>query len=171
MSKVLGINSLRMTANDGREAEGISFAIPSNYVKRVLAEFRAHNCLRRPYVGLALVALDKNAVADIMLDSSFRLPSWLTKSPPECRNSLRGMLVHKVEPGPAGDAGLVPGDVIVAVDDVKVESTTGWMAAIAFKLDGVKIKLSVMRSAKDGLVEDLYVTPTVREDISDSADE
>jgi S1-C subfamily serine protease len=167
--KVLGINTLRVAdgLGHGGLADGIGFAIPSNYVKSVVAELREHGRCRRPFIGLALVVLDEDAVLDMMHLNSFFLPPWLTGSPLSVRNIQRGLLVERVDSGsPAADAKLARGDIIVAVDGKEISSISAWMAAIAFKLDSATIKMSVYR-AEDGALEDVYVTPTTREENDD----
>lgn len=75
--------------------EGIGLSIPSNIVKRVMGDLREHGRVIRPHLGV---------VIDDWLDFSDQEPE-------------KGVLILEVAPDSAADkAGLVPGDIIVAID-------------------------------------------------------
>ncbi|MCJ7806792.1 MAG: trypsin-like peptidase domain-containing protein, partial [Clostridia bacterium] len=75
--------------------EGIGLSIPSNIVKRVMGDLREHGRVIRPHLGV---------VIDDWLDYSDQEPE-------------KGVLILEVAPDSAADkAGLVSGDIIVAID-------------------------------------------------------
>jgi putative serine protease PepD len=67
-----------------------------------------------------------------------------------------GARVVSVQPdSPAADAGLRPGDVVTAIDDRPVTSSTELTAAVRSRTPGDEVRLTVRR---DGSTETLQVT-------------
>lgn len=165
--KVLGVAALMfgrggassMTGEqDPIAIEGISFAIPIAFAQKVMAEFRQHGQVRRPYVGLRLVAVNRDVVDDLIRDSEFFVPEWLANA---SRKEAVGLLVHMVEKDSPGEAAtLQRGDVILSVDGNTVRTTNDFMSAIAFKFDNAKVDLEVRR-ASTGKVDRVQASPEV----------
>lgn len=163
--KIGGVNASNMLGEDEAVAvEGISFAIPISYARKVMAEFQQHGQVRRSYIGLALVAINPDVVAEMENDKDFSyLPPWLRQVPPK---EMSGLLIHKVDKSsPGEESSLKKGDVILSVDGQRTRTTTDFMSAIAFKLDGAKVNLQVRRAAT-GLIEEVVTSPSVAEDLS-----
>jgi S1-C subfamily serine protease len=100
--RVVGINTAIIAM-----AQGIGFAIPSNTTKWVVSQLLTHGRVRRAYLGIAghVRPLDRRLVR------FFHLPSD------------QAVEVLSVDPeGPAGQAGMITGDWIVAINEQKVES-------------------------------------------------
>ena len=100
--RVIGINTAIVAL-----AQGLGFAIPANTAKWVVGELMTQGRVRRPCLGIAatVVAIPRHLVRELDLLSS------------------RGVEVVSVEPGgPASLAGIVPDDLIVAVNDRVVTS-------------------------------------------------
>jgi serine protease Do len=96
--RVIGINSRTYMG-----AENLGFAIPSSTAVRVVAELVSHGKVERSYVGLVPGSLRD-------LESFYNL------------EINTGMLVNSVDPGsPASNAGVRPGDVVLAINDEKVD--------------------------------------------------
>jgi serine protease Do len=103
--EVVGINNMKVSDFG---VEGLGFAIPSNVAVDIINDLLAYGKVPRPFLGvamrdLALVDRRRNAVA---------LPDNVTE----------GVYVMSAE-GPAAEAGLAEGDVIVQFDDTPVESS------------------------------------------------
>jgi len=95
--EVVGINSQIYSRTGGYQ--GVSFAIPIDVAINVKDQLVATGRVERGRIGVTIQEVNQ-ALAD-----SFNLPR------------PRGALVSQVDPdGPADDAGLKPGDVILAVD-------------------------------------------------------
>ncbi len=95
--KVVGINTAKITLPG---VEGIGLSIPSNTAERVINDFKEHGKVLRPYMG-------------VLIDD------WLNYDEPE---PDMGIYLVDVAPGsPADEAGLMPGDIIVAVDDQRTD--------------------------------------------------
>lgn len=100
---LVGINTAIFTRSGG--SNGIGFAIPSDMVRAVVNQAaRGNTAFERPYIGADF----QPVTAEIADALGLPRPS--------------GALVSDVVPdGPAARAGLVPGDVVVAVNDWAIE--------------------------------------------------
>ncbi|XP_056104014.1 serine protease HTRA2, mitochondrial-like isoform X2 [Rhinichthys klamathensis goyatoka] len=110
--EVIGINTMKVTA-------GISFAIPSDRVRLFLERaadkqksWFGESGSKRRYIGVMMLTLTPSIIEELkMRDVSF----------PDVSH---GVLIHRVIIGsPASRAGMKPGDVIVEVNGVKVNTS------------------------------------------------
>ncbi len=129
--EVIGINSLKLVTS---EVEGMGFAIPSTIVTRVANEIMATGTVRRAQIGVTL--------ADASLVAREREVSI-----------ARGAYVASVIGAPAQTAGLKEGDVIVAMDDVTVNTVSTLRALLAEKSPGDKVKVKIVRGKQDLTLE------------------
>jgi HtrA serine peptidase 2 len=157
--KIGGVNASNVLGQDEAIAvEGISFAIPIAFARKVMNEFKLHGQVRRPYVGLALVSINKDIVSEIKGSDEFYVPNWLNDA---SKAEVTGLLVHKVDKGSPGEAAtLKRGDIITSVDGVDVRTTNDFMSAIAFKFDDSKLLMRVRR-ASNGAFENVIASPAV----------
>ena len=129
--EVVGINSAIATVASGSAGSqsqsgniGVGFAIPSNTVQRVANELMDKGSATRSFLGVSArtAADDQN---------------------PEVGT---GAELVSVEPGSAAaDAGLKQGDVITAVGDRPVTTSTELTAAVRSYAPGDKVTLTVRR--------------------------
>lgn len=104
--QVIGINSLKIS-EDG--VEGLGFAIPSNDVVPIVNQLIESGQITRPYMGVSLAGLEE-------------LPQMYLQEVPE--TVTEGAMVMQIDSSSAAaKAGLVVGDVIVSIDDVKVTNS------------------------------------------------
>ena len=124
--EVVGINSMIFSQSGGYM--GISFAVPIDIAMDVRRQLVTKGRVVRGRIGV--VAQD----VDAALATSFDL------------DRPRGALVSAVEDnGPADDAGLRAGDVILAVDGNPIEHSVELSTTIATKKPGSEAKLEVWR--------------------------
>jgi len=113
--KALGINSRGLSRR-------VHLTVPRVTVERVVTELLAHGKVRRGYLGVGVHAV--------------KLPA-----PDEA-----GVLIHGVEDGSAASkAGLLIGDILVALDGAKIQSPWDLASALQGKVD-VDVKLDVIRA-------------------------
>ncbi|AVQ00113.1 peptidase S1 [Ahniella affigens] len=132
--ELVGIN----TAQFG-QAQGISFAIPAEAAKRVLAEVIEHGEVIRGWIGAEYADTPANWIND---------------------NAPRGAMVSLTLPGgPAEVGGLQPGDVIRVYNDQDINSLSQLRAIEAALAPGTKIKI---RGSRAGVPFDSEVTVVKR---------
>ena len=162
LGEVVGVNSSILTESGG--SVGIGFAIPIERAVRVARELEAHGEIQRAWIGLSVVGAD-------------RLRDWKRRG---------GLEVTAVaEGGPAHDAGLRRGDVLLSAAGRPVRTFLDWEAV---KLDvgpGDRLALRYRRDGRDrratvtvsdlptalaervsvlGAIELISVTPAVRQE-------
>ncbi len=132
--RLIGINSAIFSQSGG--SVGIGFAIPVNMVKSVVAAAKSGGKeVRRPWLGANLQNVSRDIAESMGLDRP------------------AGALVAEVDPhGPAGQAGLRRGDVIVGVDGQEVADDGGVGYRLgALPLGGVA-SIAVIREGKRVIV-------------------
>ncbi|PGM63331.1 serine protease [Bacillus cereus] len=106
--EVIGINSSKIAQ---QSVEGIGFAIPINIAKPVIESLEKDGVVKRPALGVGVVSLE-----DVQAYAVNQL-----KVPKEVTN---GVVLGKIYPiSPAEKAGLEQYDIVVALDDQKVENS------------------------------------------------
>jgi serine protease Do len=111
-------------------AENIGFAVPVNTLKEVLPQLREKGRVSRGYLGLGVRNLDYT-----------QAQAWGL-------NTTDGALVQSVESGPAKDAGVQHGDVILSVDGRKVKQTRDLINYVSNKGPNATVTLDVWRNGK-----------------------
>jgi S1-C subfamily serine protease len=123
--EVIGVNSAVVLP-----AQGICFAIPSSIAKFVAASLMHDGKIRRSWIGLSgqNVSLKPEVVKDKKLPSE------------------QGVLAVAVERlSPAERGGLIPGDVIVGLDEHPVKSIDDLHKLLTEERINKKVKLTVLR--------------------------
>ena len=129
-ARLVGINSAIFSKSGG--SVGIGFAIPVNMVKIVVAAARSGGSkVRRPWLGASLQSVSKEIADSIGLDR----PSG-------------ALVTDVIDEGPAKQAGLKRGDVIVSVDNQKVDDPEGVGYRLGTKTIGGSSVFGVLRDGK-----------------------
>jgi len=132
--EVIGINTAILSRSGGYQ--GVGFAIPSNMAREVLESLLRHGRVLRGYVGLGLQRLTPD------LARSFGLPD------------ARGALVTALDPdGPAAEAGLRRGDVILSLRGRPIASDEELRTQMSRLKPGERASLGVARDGRRFNVE------------------
>ncbi|MDI7268024.1 MAG: trypsin-like peptidase domain-containing protein [Myxococcota bacterium] len=133
--RVIGIN----TAVSG-QGQGIGFAIPINIVKQVLPQLLEHGVVRRSWFGVWWRPLDAAGAKRLGFD-------------PGGDPGRRVWIVDVMPGGPAEQAGLRPGDVVLRFGGQTVDRPPlfGWMASTA--ASGRPVDIEVWRGGRTVAVQ------------------
>jgi len=124
--ELVGINSAIIAPAGGNV--GIGFAVPSNMVKAVVAQLEKFGTVRRGRIGVAVQSVTPDIAA------AAGLPK------------VSGAIVGSVEKGsPAERAGLLPGDVIIAIDGRPVLSASDVRNRIGLREAGTSVSITFWR--------------------------
>ncbi len=142
--EVIGINT--MILSNANQSAGIGFAIPINTAKAVLNDLMTLGRVRRPALGVVTIAISPELADEIGLPVDY------------------GLLVVKVTPGGSADqAGLragseraylgntlimLGGDLIVAIDDQKVQDEEDLSQMMNNHRAGDTVKITIYRNKK-----------------------
>jgi Do/DeqQ family serine protease len=138
---LMGINTAIYSRSGG--SMGIGFAIPVSTAKQVLESIVKDGQVTRGWIGVEPQELNSE------LMETFNV------------KTKEGVIITGVlQNGPAGQAGIKPGDVITAVNGKAVGNVTELLGAVAALKPGVAAPLSVQRAGK---TTDISVTPAKRQ--------
>lgn len=127
--ELVGINSAIISRSGGNV--GIGFAVPSEIARSVMRQLLDFGEVRRGLLGVSIQTIDK--------ESANALGSEVES----------GALISTIEPGSAAeDAGLLVDDIIVGVNDKKIDSSRELMNAIGLKGSGEEVNIEFVRGGK-----------------------
>lgn len=122
--EVIGINTAIIA-----QGQGIGFAIPARMAERIIEQLRDTGRVQRGWMGVSIQDVDDNTAKALNLGDQ------------------RGALIGTVfSGGPAEQAGLLPGDVIVKLNDDTVQDSSQLLRGIAGMMPGDKARLTVWRN-------------------------
>ena len=139
--EVIGVNTAILSPNGG--SIGIGFAMSSRVAENVIGQLRDFGETRRGWLGVRIQDVTDDLADGLGLEEA------------------RGALVTDVPEGPALDAGMESGDVILSFDGVEVEDTRGLVRQVANTSVGSEVRVVIFR---DGGTETLRVTLGRREE-------
>lgn len=133
--EVVGVNSQIFTTRAGGSI-GLSFAIPVNVVRNVVEQLKESGTVTRGWLGVTIQNVDRN------LGESFGL------------DRPRGALISQLAPdGPADEAGLEPGDIIVEFDGELIETSADLPHVVGLIAPGTKVDVLIVRDRKERTVK------------------
>lgn len=133
--EVVGINTAIASSSGGNE--GIGFTIPINLAMRIAQQLIEHGQVTRAYLG---VRLDSQFDAARAAQLGLPRPS--------------GALVTAVTPNsPAAEANLQTGDIILKLNDTRIEDDTHLINLISLTPVGHEVQLFVFRTGKPLVVK------------------
>ena len=139
--EVIGVNTAILSPNGG--SIGIGFAMSSRVAENVIQQLEEFGETRRGWLGVRIQDVTEDLADGLGLEEA------------------RGALVTDVPEGPALEAGMESGDVILSFDGVDVEDTRALVRQVANTAVGAEVRVLVFR---DGGTETLRVTLGRREE-------
>lgn len=138
--EVIGVNTAILSPNGG--SIGIGFSMASNVVGNVVQQLREYGETRRGWLGVKIQRVTPEIAESLGLEND------------------RGAMVTDVFDGPASEAGIRPGDVIVDFAGNEIEDDRDLVARVAQAPIGEEVDVTILR---EGKTEDVAVTLGRRE--------
>ena len=126
--EVIGVNTAILSPNGG--SIGIGFSMASNVVTKVVKQLKEFGETRRGWLGVRIQDVTDDVAEAIGLDK------------------VAGALVTDVPEGPASEAGMESGDVIISFDGKDVADTRGLVRQVGNTEVGKTVRVVVFREGK-----------------------
>ena len=140
--RIVGLNTLIASQSGGNE--GVGFSAPSNIVKTVYEQIRKSGHVRRGDIGISPQTITP------VLASGLKLPRD------------HGVILADVKPdGPAAQAGLLPGDLVLSLDSRPMENGRQLQVGLYRHILGDVVMLEILR---DGQISKIPVVINERKD-------
>ena len=111
---------------------GYSFAVPVNIVKKIAYDLMDFGSVKRAVLGITMQQIDDKIAEELKLSS---------------RN---GVYIYEVSKSSAADeAGIKAGDILLAIDSIKVNTSPAVQEAVSRYSPGDKAVLTVLRDGKE----------------------
>jgi Do/DeqQ family serine protease len=128
--ELIGINTAIITYSG--QYEGFSFAIPGNLAKKVLYDLRQYGSVQRGWLGVTIRPVDNEMASELKL------------------KSVAGVYLETViENSAAAAAGLKPGDVIISVNNMDINTTPEFMEQVGRRRPGDNLQIRYVRSGSE----------------------
>lgn len=130
--EVIGINTAKITTG-----EGLGFAIPINTIKPVIEQIVKTGDYKAVYIGISGVEVElyeRQLGVDLAADEGI-------------------VILQVVNNSPADRAGLMNGDVIIKIDDKKIEAMSQLKKTLLNYKKGDKAKVTILRNGSEKTLE------------------
>jgi 2-alkenal reductase len=132
--EVIGINTLIVHGGNGSTAvaEGLGFAIPATTVRLIAERIIAQGYFARPYLGVNYQSINPS------IARRYDLPAqW-------------GAYVTDVDSaGPAANAGLQPGDIIVSIGEQSIDEANSYINTLFTYQPGDQVTIKALRDGQE----------------------
>lgn len=127
--EVIGINAWIASSSGG--SQGLGFSIPINNVKKPIDDFIAEGKIKYGWLGVSLMEADKNLMTELGITGK------------------NGALASQVFIGsPADASGILPGDVVIALNGKEVKSVDQLVRDVGDLESGKTAKFVIVRNGK-----------------------
>lgn len=129
LGQVIGMNTLIYTAGGVQGNIGLGFAIPINKIKRIITELKTFGKIDRDFkIGMSVQSIDAGIIQYYNLENT------------------KGVIITKILPNtPAEDSGLKVGDIIVEIEDYKINNENTIFGVFQEFRANQEIKIKVIR--------------------------
>lgn len=132
--RVMAINVAK--AGTAAGAEGVGFAVPATTVRSVVPQLLEDGRVSHPFIGIRGAPLSPQAAERFGFDRE------------------RGVIVADVAvDGPAAEAGIRPGDLIVALDDEPIDDLGDLLGELRQREPGDRVEVTIVRDGEEETVE------------------
>lgn len=137
--RLIGMNTA--IASKTGQSSGVGFAIPSNLIARIVPQLISKGKVVRPEIGISRVYETERGL----------LIARLTEGGPAARAGLQGPAVTNRRRGPFTVESIdrSAADLIIAVDDEKVETADDFLGYIEARNPGDRVVLTVIRGGRE----------------------
>ena len=144
--KVIGVNTFIFTGGTSGGNVGLGFAIPSNRVQKIIKQLSTAGEVTLSYdPGFSTIEMTRQLVL------KYNLPA------------TRGLLVKSVnKDGPAFEAGIVPGDIILKIGEERIQSKMHAQALFREYQEGDSMRVELYRKG-DRYETKMYLRKKVKE--------
>ena len=127
--ELVGINSAIISRTGGNI--GIGFAVPSEIARSIMGQLLDFGEVRRGLLGVTITTIDSESAKALGAEVN------------------RGALVSDIQPGSAAEeAGLKVDDIIVRVDNRKIDDSRALLNAIGLKGSGDTVRIELLRDGE-----------------------
>jgi 2-alkenal reductase len=134
--RVIGVNTLGIPQSGMTPVQGLFFAIPVNHVARIVEELVENGEVAYPRIGIVYQPISPDLAAQNDLPIDY------------------GAFVQESEPGgPAAEAGIRAGDIIVAIGDQRISGSTTFPEALFARVAGETVPVTVLRNNEEQVFE------------------
>lgn len=140
--ELVGINTAILSRTGSYT--GYAFAVPVDIAKKVVEDLIKYGIVQKALFGGKVIEYNYENAAKYKLNTQVR--------------NFNGVLIESLDrEGPAAEAGLKPGDVIIRVDNTDINSQSSFEEALSYRYPGDKISISYLRDGKPGSVSIILV--------------
>ena len=134
--RVIGVNTLGIPQSGYTPVQGIFFAIPADHVTQVVSQLIETGRVSYPYFGVEYqpITPDLAAENDLPIDYGAYV-----------LNVIRG--------GPASNAGIRDGDIILAIGNQRIDAQTTFTEALFNQAPGNTVPVTIMRGGQERQIE------------------
>ena len=118
---------------------GYSFAVPVNIVKKIVYDLMDYGSVKRAILGITMQEIDDKIADELKLSS---------------RNGV--YIVEVSKSGAADKAGIKAGDVLVAIDSIRLTNSASVQEAVSRFSPGDKAVVTVIRDGKEKNMEVVF---------------
>jgi len=130
--RVIGVNTLGIPQSGVTPVQGLFFAIPANHVADIASQLIQNGHVAYPYIGIEfqLISPDLAAQNDLPVDHG-------------------AYVLATVQGGPAEQAGIQQGDIILSIGDQQIQGQTTFTEALFAQSPGDTITVTVLRDNEE----------------------
>lgn len=131
--ELVGINSAILSRTGSYT--GYAFAIPIDIARKVFDDLVKYGIVQQGFIGGGIVEYNYENAKKYNLDTNVK--------------TYNGVLLESVEKnGPAADAGLKPGDIIIKLNNVETNSQSAFEEELSYHYPGDKLPITYVRDGK-----------------------